>query len=104
MANMVDVRVALFNAYKKESESEFGVEGTSSEGYCELMYPTWWDNNNDIENFCEPYGIMVYSYALGPSRRHYFVKPGIGYTEDYATFIAEDFYAKAVEVINSWME
>ena len=99
--NMTDVRKALWNAYKAEEETEHGIEGKSSEAYCELRYPTYWECDT-IEDFNKPFGIMIYSYALGPSRKHY-----INYgTEDkevnYYTWESPDIYTKAVQIINSW--
>jgi len=101
--DMEDVREALWYAYKKEEESEYGVEGKSSEAWCELQYPTWWDCET-LEEFKKPCGIMIYSYALGPSRTHY-----INYGEEdkqinYYTWESPDIYTKAVEVINSWVD
>jgi hypothetical protein len=100
---MTDVRKALWNAYKKEEESEDGIYGKSSEAYCELRYPTYWDCEV-IEEFLEPCGIMIYSYALGPSRSHYIMKGPVDRQVNYYTWEAPDIYKKAVEVINSWIE
>jgi hypothetical protein len=103
MADINDVRKALFNAYKKKEQSEDGIEGKSSEGWCEVLYPTFWECET-IDEFLKPCGIMVYSYALGPSRQHYFMYAKKEKRGDYATWYAPDFFAKAVEVINSWVE
>lgn len=101
MANMDDVRRALYNAYKLESEGPDGVEGKRGEGYCQLLYPTWWDCKTE-EEFLKPCGIMVYSYALGPSREHYFMYAEKEGHPNYYTWEAPDFMARAIEVINSW--
>ena len=103
MADINDVRRALFEAYKKKEQSEYGIEGKSSEGWCEVLYPTFWDCET-IDEFLKPCGIMVYSYALGPSRQHYFKYAEKEKQENYYTWYAPDFFAKAVEVINRWAE
>ena len=103
MADINDVRKALFEAYEKKAQSEDGIKGKSSEGCCEVLYPTFWDCET-IEEFLSPCGIMVYSYALGPSRLHYFKYAEKEKQEDYHTWYAPDFFAKAVEIINSWIE
>ena len=41
MADINDVRKALFGAYKKKEQSEGGIEGKDSEGWCEVLYPTF---------------------------------------------------------------
>lgn len=98
-----DVRKALWEAYRLADEVEGGVEGKSSEAYCEIMYPTYWECDT-LEEFMQPTGLMVYSYALGPSRRHYFYYSQKEYQENYYTWYAPDPFKKAVEVINSWVE
>jgi len=103
MADINDVRKALFEAYKKKEQSEDGIEGKSGEGWCEVLYPTFWECET-IDEFLKPCGVMVYSYALGPSRQHYFRYAEIEKNDDYTTWYAPDFFAKAVEVINSWVE
>lgn len=100
--DMNDVRVALWRAYKKRAESEGEIDGKSSEGYCELLYPTYWECNTEDE-FKTPHGIMIYSYALGPNRKHY-IYCGIPRKADSNIWYSPDIYRKAVEVINSWME
>lgn len=101
MATIDDVRAALWAAYKKLEATEHGVEGKSSEGWCELQYPTFFDCQSSAE-FADPCGLMIYSYALGPSRAHYFNRGKIDRQVNYYTWEAPDFYAKAVEVVNSW--
>lgn len=101
MTKMSDVRKALWKAYQKENESDGGLEGKSAEGSCELIYPTYWDCENQ-DDFLEPIGLMVYSYALGPSRQHYFYKGNKESHKNYYTWVSKDFLAKAVEVINDW--
>lgn len=96
-----DVRHALWNAYKKLAASEHGIEGKSSEGWCELLFPTYWSCET-ADEFCEPCGIIVFSYALGTSRRHYFNAGKVEKQIDHCTWESPDFLAKAVKVINGW--
>ena len=99
---MTDVREALWNAYKIE-EQEGGIEGKSSEAYCELIYPTYYSCKT-IEKFSKPYGINIYSYALGPSRMHHILYAETENKRNYYTWESPDIYAKAIEVIESWTE
>lgn len=102
MTDMNDVRKTLWNAYKKLQQSENGLEGSkSSEGYCELLYPSFWDCDS-LEEFQEPCGLMIYSYVLGPGRQHFIYKSKSEHQDDYRTWVAPDIYEKAVEVIKSW--
>jgi hypothetical protein len=101
MATMDDVRAALWAAYKKLEATKYGIEGKTSEGLCELQYPTYWDCQ-EAAAFAEPSGLMIYSYALGPSRTHYFNRGKVDRQVNYYTWEAPDFYAKAVEVVNGW--
>ena len=98
---MKDVRNTLWKAYKQLESSTNGIEGRLSEGWCELKYPTYL-NCETPDEFCEPYGLIVYSYALGTSRMHLFNRGAIDRQVNYYTWEAPDFYAKAVEVINEW--
>jgi hypothetical protein len=101
MATMKDVRQALWNAYKKLEATSEGVCGKSSEGWCELQYPTYW-NCETSEEFSQASGLIVYSYALGTSRTHYFNRGLVDRQVNYYTWEATDFYAKAVEIVNAW--
>lgn len=101
MATMDDVRAALWAAYKKLEATKYGIEGKTSEGLCELQYPTFW-GCQDATTFAAPCGLMIYSYALGPSRTHYFNRGKVERQVNYYTWEAPDFYAKAVEVVNGW--
>lgn len=101
MATIDDVRAALWTAYTKLAYTAEGVCGKSSEGWCELQFPTWWDCKS-ADEFAQPSGLMVYSYALGPSRTHYFNRGPVDRQVNYYTWEAPDFYAKAVEVVNAW--
>ena len=74
--SMADVRRALWKAYKKVQKSEYGIEGKRDEAWCELGYPNLWDAETEDE-FTKPCEIMIYSYALGPSRRHYIRKGNV---------------------------
>lgn len=101
--NMTDVRKALWKAYKKAEKREYGIEGKSSEAWCELRYCTFWDVE-DEEDFIEPYEIMIYSYALGPSRRHFIRRGDSDRQINYYTWESPDIFQKAVDVINEWIE
>jgi hypothetical protein len=101
--NMEDVRRALWKAYKKAEKREYGIEGKSSEAWCELQYPTYWDAENE-DDFIEPCGIMIYSYALGTSRQHYIKRGKVDKQINYYTWQSPDIFRKAVEVINEWAD
>jgi len=98
-----DVRRALWAAYKKEEKSEYGIEGKSNEAFCSVEYPNYWECETE-EEFLMPDALMVYSYALGPSRTHYFKYGKKDKEINYYTWESPDIYAKAVEVINSWVD
>jgi hypothetical protein len=100
---MNDVRFALWAAYKKLEVTKHGIEGKGSEGWCELKFPTFWDCQ-DADDFLEPISLMIYSYALGPSRSHFFKRGKVDRKVNYYTWEAPDIYAKAVEVINGWAD
>jgi len=100
---MNDVRMALWKAYDKERERHGYIEGKSSEGSCELIYPTIHESDS-IDKFMLPLGIMIYSYALGPSRRHYIYKGEKDRKIEYYHWESPDIYKKAVEVIEGWVE
>lgn len=97
-----DVRRALWSAYKRQEQLPCGIEGKSSEAWCEVQYPTYWDCLDSPDDFLRPCGVMVYSYALGPSRRHYFNRAERDRQVDSNTWESPDPFAKAVEVINGW--
>lgn len=103
MATISDVRSAIWAAYKKLEATEDGIGLKASEGFCELKYPTIWECE-DAADFSEPCGLMIYSYALGPSRTHYFNRGDVDRQVNYYTWEAPDFYAKAVEVVNGWAD
>lgn len=98
-----DVRVSLYNAYRKLADQPGGIEGKMSEGHVNLKYPTYWDSEN-VADFCEPYGIEIYSYALGPSRSHYILKEEKESHPNYYTWCGPDIFGLAVKVINSWAD
>ncbi len=99
--DMIDVRRALWGAYKKAQKTEYGIEGKSSEAWCELQYPPFWDAD-DEETFIRPHRIMIFSYALGSSRRHYIEYGPEDKQVDYYIWQSPDIFKKAVEVIESW--
>lgn len=99
MATMADVRAALLRAYGAAQKSPDGIEGKSDEAHCTLRYQSWWETEGD---FNEPYQLEVYSYALGPSRRHYFDRAEKARQVNYYTWEGPDIFAKAVEVIDGW--
>lgn len=100
MTTIEDVRRALWAAYQKAFQQP-DYMGKSSEGYCELLYPHMFEVQNEDE-FLEPNGLMVYAYALGPSREHYFHKGPKDKQTEYWRWESPDFYAKVVQVINGW--
>ena len=97
MATINDVRKALWHLYHDNQDWE----GKSAEGACELIYPAYWDCDNE-EAFCEPTGLMVYSYAFGPSRQHYFFYGRKEKHPNYYTWESPNFYQTAVDVIKGW--
>ena len=102
MGTIEDVREALWSAYTIAS-SHPDYYGKRSEGAVEIFYRPFHDCVSK-ESFFVPSGIMVYSYALGPSRSHYFM---FGDKEDhpnYYTWVSIDPYTKAVETINEWLD
>ena len=101
MANMADVRRALWRAYEKAASTEYGIDGKASDGWVELRYPTYWECETEDE-FLQPCGIMIYSYALGPSRRHYINRGDEDRRVDHNTWESPDIFEKAVEIIESW--
>lgn len=44
--------------------------GKSADGHIEVLLGNYWDR--DAEEERTPPGVAIYSYALGPSRTHYF--------------------------------
>lgn len=95
--DIIDVRKALWDLYANNE----GWEGKSSEAYCDLQFPAYWDCENESQ-FCEPNGIMIYSYAFGPSRVHYIMRGKRDKEINYYTWESPDIYKKAIEVIESW--
>lgn len=100
--DITDVRKALWNAYKKAMATG-QMDGKSSEAYVKLIFPAIYDCEDENE-FLEASALTIYSYALGPSREHYFYKAVIEKQENYYTWHTKDIYAKAVEVIEGWLE
>lgn len=101
MADIGDVRKALFAAYSKAARRPGGIEGKASEAWCAVKYPAWWDAKTP-EQFAEPYELEVYSYALGPSRSHYFRRADKESHPNYYTWCGPDIFALAVRVIGEW--
>lgn len=98
MATIRDVRDALKEAYDKLDRCEPGWGGKSSEAWCSVSYPSRFSDND----FYEPCALTVYSYALGPSREHYFNRAEKDGHPNYYTWESPDIFAKAVEVIRGW--
>lgn len=109
-ATIEDVRRALWKAYVDLVREDVDGEWKSSEAWCEVSYPNFWECLDDDEadggvppsRFQEPTSLMVYSYALGPSRHHYFHRADTETHPNYYTWTAPDIFAKAVEVIDGW--
>lgn len=102
--DITDVRKALWAAYQRAAQLPCGIEGKSSEAWCEVQYPTYWDCLDDPDSFLLPCGVMVYSYALGPSRQHYFNRAKRDRKVNYYTWESPNPFAKAVEVIGEWVK
>lgn len=100
--DITDVRKALKKAYDKAVQDP-NYCGKMSEAYTEVCYPSYWQSELR-EDFDKPYQLMVYSYALGPSRNHYFIQSDKDRQVNYYTWHCTDMYATAVEVINGWSE
>lgn len=96
-----DVRRAVWDAYQRATKNP-SYEGKSSEGYIEVLYPNFWEAKS-FEDFAEPKGVMIYSYALGPSRQHYFFKSDRDFQLDYATWYSVEPFNRAIEEINKWV-
>jgi len=105
VASIEDVRRALWAAYETLYTVSGEICGKSDEAVCHVIYPSWWEWEGEKGlNFFEPIGLMVYSYALGPSREHYFWR-GVGdYQSNYYTWHSPDPFQKAVEVIGEWVK
>ena len=109
-ATIEDVRRALWRAYVDLVRTDCDGGWKSSEAWCDVSYPNFWDHvdydeaNRDEPpaGFLEPSSLMVYSYALGPSRQHYFHRAAEESHPNYYTWYAQDIFAKAVEVIDGW--
>lgn len=108
---MTDVRKALHKAYKRTQEIDGRIEGKYNEGWCSVEYPTIWEEGfgcgglaTDENLFLAPTRLTIYSYTLGPSRRHYFVKDDKDSHPNYYTWHTTDIFSKAVEVIESWVK
>lgn len=93
-----DVRKALKEAYDTARKHPDWEGGKSSEAHCSVHYPSIYQK----EPFSNPYKLDVYSYALGPSREHYFIRADKEAHPNYYTWEAPDIFAKAVEVISGW--
>ena len=102
MNTIEDVRAALYDAYMLYKKYNGYIDGKSDEGLCQLIYPTIYDCNSSKE-FITPTGIMVYSYTLGPSRRHYFFF-GEESHPDYNIWYSKNIYDTAVHEIMNWID
>lgn len=89
------IRKLLYEA-TQHAIKEFG-GGKINECYTEVCYGPYSDS-------VEPSCLMIYSYMLGPSRRHYFAK---GHGEgDHATWYCgdRDIFDVALEIVGGWHE
>lgn len=98
MATIEDVRTALLEAYQRLEELDGYVEGKFAEMRVGVEYPTWWDVVDGADPM-EPDGLTIYSYALGPSRMHYFNRGPREEKPNYYTWYSPDPFATAVRVI-----
>lgn len=99
MNTIEGVRRQLWRTYQKCSNH--CLEGKSGEASVCIYYPPFWDIESE-DDFLRPTTIEVYSYALGPSRRHYFELGKKESHPNYYTWISPDPYKKAIEVIQQW--
>lgn len=100
--DITDVRKALKAAYDKATQDPEYC-GKLNEAYTEVCYPNYW-HDEENHRFYEPFQLMVYSYALGPSRAHYFIKSNEDEQVNYYTWHCKDIFATAVQVINEWLD
>lgn len=103
MATIEDVRKALWDGYKKVIAADPSFSGKLQEASCSVEYRSIWEADTE-DAFCEPCLLVVYSYALGTSRDHYFVKGDEDHHPNYYTWVSKDIFEKAVEVISKWVE
>lgn len=95
LAKFAEVRRLLAEGYARYSDCH-----KSSDGYCEVMYPTAYSDEEGCGGV-EANGLMVWSYVFGPSRAHHFYK-GRG-RGDYCTFYSADPFATALREVQKWM-
>jgi hypothetical protein len=98
-----ELRATLWNAYNEVIEMDSDFSGKSGEAYCQVQYPCFWDCET-VEDFSKPEGIMVYSYSLGPSRRHYFMLGEKDTHPNYYTWISKNPLKKAIEIVTEWKD
>lgn len=103
MKTIVDVQNALRRGYEMLRATPEGIEGKMDEGCCRVLYSPIWDDDGSA-SFHDPVRLMVYSYALGPSRQHFFKRGKTDRQINYYTWESPDIFAKAVEVIEGWIE
>ena len=99
-----ELRRVIWRAYAKARDVWGRIDGKSGEGVVTVTFPAIWDCQTE-EQFVEaaPASIMVYSYALGPSRGHYFFKSDRDYKAKFAPeYYAKDPVARATKVVEGW--
>lgn len=99
LAKFSRIRKLLAYGYERNWRFDDGMH-KSSDGYCAVFYPKAWEDEGC--GGIEPSGLEIYSYALGPSRMHYFHK-GSG-RGDYAEFYSADPFQTALEEVSKWIK
>jgi hypothetical protein len=101
MTEIEKIRSLLWDAYKKAYNCGELEGSKSADGSCSLHYPSFFECDTK-EEFLKPNMLEVYSYSLGPSRRHYFRHSGKDEQINYYTWDAPDLFKKANEIIGVW--
>lgn len=101
-ATIQDLQKAVWEAYEKATRS-VDYCGKSAEGIIEVQFKAF-HNAESYEDFITPEVIGVYSYALGPSRMHRFVKAKRLKRIDCATWETPTPITTALIEVNQWIK
>ncbi len=96
-----DVRKKLWGAYERLRKEEGGIEGKSSEARVLVKYLPIWEAKT-LDEFLVPYEIEIYSYSLGPSRRHFFTFDEEYSKPDYNAWRGPNICQLACDAIDEW--
>ncbi len=99
LAKFSEIRRLLAEGYRIHAEQDDGIH-MPSDGLCEVGYPTAYSDEEGCGGI-EAHALMIYSYVLGPSRKHHFFK-GRGWG-DCSTFYSDDPFATALRQVQSWL-